>query len=115
MSLETRVQIRRYESGVERAGADDLFLRRDYDKIQEFPALDLTSGVKTELQTMLSAIEFLYVSRSGDEAAIEVYKGLSPESYSFDDTILIIGWNSVTSVSLKADSDTTVYVYLAGS
>lgn len=116
MSVETKVRIRNYSEGVELHSADDTFLRRDYDRVQEFPSLSLASEVKTEIRTMpFTGIEYLYIVRTGDAATISLYRALSPEAWEFDDCTLLIGVGNATGISLKASADTTVRILVAGS
>lgn len=116
MSLQTDLRIRRRSSGKELNEIEDVFLRRDYDLQQQYPSLSLSAGVKTEIETPISDVAFLYIRRTGDSAGIQVFKNLSPESYTFDDCFLIIGLDDdVSSVYLEADTDTTVYIFIAGS
>jgi len=51
MSMQTSVQIRRWVSGDEVGRPADLFLRRDYTIYQEYQALPLAGGAKTDLTT----------------------------------------------------------------
>lgn len=115
MSLETNLKIKRRSSGLELSDAEDVFLRRDYTLTQQYPALTLSAGIKTELKTALTDINYLYIRRSGSAATIQIFKNLSPESYTFADCYLIVGLSDVTSIYLKASVDTTVYIFIAGS
>jgi hypothetical protein len=113
VSLQTRVTLRRYSDGTELNAIDDRFVRRDYDRWEELD-MDLTT-VKSEVVTNLSAIEFVYIRRTGDEATVSVYKNLSPESWDFDDVFMVFPADSLTNLSLEASVDTTVHIYMAGS
>ena len=115
MSVETNVKIRRYSSGEELHGADDTFLRRDYDLSMEIPELSLTSGVKTEIRTVLSTIEYLYIAVTGDSATISLFQNRSPGCWQFNNCFLVIGAEDVTSFHLRADAGTTVSIYVAGT
>lgn len=115
MAMETRVQIRRRVAGDEVSRPPDLYLRRDYTTYQEYQTLSLTSGFKTGLTTILTSIEYIYIKVTGDAATISLYKSLSPQSLEFNDCFLLIGGEGIVSLALKADADTEVYVYIAGS
>ena len=115
MAMETRVQIRRRVAGDEVGHPVDLYLRRDYAVYQEYQALSLASGFKTGLTTILTDIEYIYIKVTGDDATISLSKSMSPESLEFNDCFLLIGGEGIVSLALKADADTEVYVYIAGS
>ena len=113
--IETRIQIRRFSSGEELSKVADEFLRRSYLLEQETTALSLTAGIKTKVETMLDDIAFIYAKRAGDSATISVSKGLSPETWEFDDCWLLIGSSGITALSFEASADTELYLYIAGS
>lgn len=115
MSMETRVQVRRYVDGDEVAYPPDMFLRRDYTVYQEYQAMPLTSGTKTDIDTILTDIEYVYVRRTGDAATLSLFKNLSPESWEFNDGFLLIEGENIDSLAIQSDASTTVYIYIAGS
>lgn len=116
MSLQTDLRIRRRSSGNELNEIEHVFLRRDYALQQQYPSLSLSAGIKTELETPISDVTFLYIKRTGDSANIQIFKNLSPESYTFTDCFLIVGLDDdVSEIHLEADTDTTVYIFVAGS
>ena len=115
MSLQTDLRIRRRSSGSELNEITHTFLRRDYTARAQYPSLSLAAGTKTEVETTITDIAYLYIERTGDSATIQIFKNLSPESYSFDDCFLVVGLDDVNTIYLEADTDTTVCVFIAGS
>ena len=111
MSLETRAVIRRFSDGTELPHVDDKFLRRDYDKWQEI-TLDLTS-VRQEVKTSISTIQYIYAKVVGD-ATVSIYRNLSPEYWEFDTIFMALEVGNCTSLSFRADTDTSLYLYIAG-
>ena len=111
MSLETRVTIRRFSDGTELPHVDDPFLRRDFDKWQEI-ILDLTS-TRQEVQTSIDIIQYIYAKVVGD-ATVSIYRNLSPEYWEFDTIFLALEVENCTSLSFRADTDTSLYLYIAG-
>ena len=112
--LETRLEIKRRENGLQLADAEDRFIRRSYDEEQIMPSVPLTAGTKTAIKVQMSTIQYVYVKVSGSAATVQLFKENSPESWSFTDMWLMAG-TSITSFSLEASVDTTVYIYLAGT
>ncbi len=112
--LETRLEIKRRNNGLQLADAEDRFIRRSYDEEQILPSVSLTAGTKTEIKVQMSTIQYIYIKVSGNAATVQLFKELSPESWSFTDAWLMIG-TSITSFSLQASVDTTVYIYLCGT
>jgi hypothetical protein len=106
--------MREYSSGEEKPLVDSLFVRRSFSKTYK-ASISLTSATKTEIKTNISAIEFIHLYISGDSANVSVFKGNSPESWEFDNTFLTFSVDSISSVSLQSDADTTVEVFLGGS
>ena len=112
--IETHIQIRRFSSGEELNKVADEFLRRSYTLEQEATLL-LAADIKTEVETALSDIAFVYARRTGEDAVISVSKGLSPETWEFGECWLLIGGSNITTLSFKSSADTEIYLYIAGS
>jgi hypothetical protein len=114
MSVETNLKIRQYSSGEERPLVDERFIRRAFTLTQEM-TLSLTSGTAQDIETALSTIEYVLVRRTGDTANITLKKNLSPDAWVFDDTFLTWGLSGCSSLSVEADADTEVHVFIGGS
>lgn len=111
--LETKVALR-HRTGLNneiRNNIQDLFLRRDYDEVLVY-SIQLTGGVKERVQLPTSDIKYLGLFSDGTK--IQVYKNLSPESWSFTDVFLIFEADGCKSVVLNAEEDTEVLVAMAG-
>lgn len=108
--MEINLQIKRDETQSDIATR---WLRRDYTQVFE-QTLQLTSA-KTLLKHHLSSIQFVYINRVGNQTSIFLYRNLSPERWTFDDTFLAWGLGDLTSLTLAADEDTEVYVFLGGT
>jgi len=113
MSIQTTVKINEVVSGVPVTEVADLFLRRDYDNHWPSKVYSLTGGTSTEIQTGLTTISFLYICDLGS-TTIRFYKKLSPEYFTFEDALLIVGCN-LTGFALRAEADTTVRIFACGS
>lgn len=113
MAVEVRTQIRRQRGNVQLPSVDDVFLRRDYEKTFE-SNVPLTGGVRTEVQTGVGNIEFLYIGCE-DEIVVNIYRNLSPEWWSFSRAFLALEVTNCDRISFKAAADTEIYVYAAGS
>lgn len=111
MSLETRATIRRFSSGMELPHIDDTFSRRDFDKWQEI-TLDLTS-TRQEVKTSIDTIQYIYAKVVGD-ATVSIYRNLSPECWQFNTIFLALEVENCTTLSFRSDTDTTLYLYIAG-
>ncbi len=113
MAIEVRTQVRRQRGSVQLPSVDDVFLRRDYEKVFE-SNVPLAAGVRTEVRTGIGDIEFLYVSCE-DEVVINIYRNLSPEWWEFSRAWFALEVTNCDRISFKAASDTEIYVYAAGS
>lgn len=112
--MEIAIKVREYSSGEEKPVVDARFTRRSFDKTYD-SVISLTAGVKTEIKTNISTIEFVYVHITGDATDVSIYQGNSPELWGFDDTFMVFGITGLSAVSLMSDADTTVEVFLGGS
>ena len=112
--LETRLEIKRRTNGLQLSDAEDRLIRRSYDEEQIMPSVSLAAGVKTAISVQMGTIQYIYVRVIGDAATIQLFKENSPESWSFTDMWLMVG-TSITSFSLQASVDTSVYIYLSGT
>ena len=109
--LEVRTQIRQSPS---LPWIDDIFLRRDYDKTAQL-VVSLTAGVKTEVQTHVPTIEFLYVGVTTSDATINLYRNLSPEWWEFKNGVLIFEVTNCDRISFKSNIDAEITIYAGGS
>lgn len=114
MSLQVNLRAAKYVSGTEEQLIDERFVRRDYD-IDHYSTHYLTAGVKTLVQSGLSSIEFVLARITGDDTDVTIFPNNSVQGWEFDSSFLVYSAVGLTSISLQADADTTVKVYLGGS
>ncbi len=114
MAIEAQVSLRRSDATDHLADVDERFLSRSYDE-SELKVLSLAASTKTKIQTGISTIELLYVRRTGDSADIQIYRGSSPEYWTFNDTFMAFVMSEGEEIYLEADAATTVLVYLGGT
>lgn len=115
MSLELKLDLSEYKDAVLIHNVAQAWLRRSYTKHWTSRAYSLSGGVNTELDTGLTAIEFvLVVNKSSSTATVNFYKKLSPEYITFTNSLLLVG-TSLAGFSLKASADAEVEIFLGGS
>jgi hypothetical protein len=89
------------------------WLRRDYGRVEEH-TLELTT-TKTDVDTSIADIKFLYIEPLTDDVTVELYKNLSPESWTVGDFVLIAGVDECTKIAMKASAAATAKVLIAGN
>ncbi len=75
--------------------------------------MSLRAGIRTDVpRTDESGVDFIYIKvLSG--GPVRIYKGVSPECWSFSDTYMVFNNHSSGKLSLKSGPDTEVELYLA--
>lgn len=86
-----------------------VFDRMSYGDFYE-RTLTLNPGYKTQINTGLSDIQFIYLVAN---SPIEVFKNLSPESW-ISGTVFLIFDTSISQLALRATEGAEVYLYLGG-
>ena len=114
MAVEAQVSLRRSDATDHLADVDERFLSRSYTAI-DMKIVSLAAGTKTLLDTNLSTVELLYIRRTGDSTDIKIYKGSSPEYWTFNDTFMAFVMSMTEEIYVEATVATTVLVYMAGS
>lgn len=114
MAVEARVSLRRSDATDHLADVDERFLSRSYAVI-DMKIISLAADTKTLLYTNLSTVELLYIRRTGDSADIQLYRGSSPEYWTFNDTFMAFAMAETEELYVEATAATTLLVYLAGS
>ena len=109
--MEVNVAIRRSSDGRQLPDVDKRHIRRDYGLYDQRTVSVGTSRVS--IDTAISDIQFLYVEVIGD-AVVNLYKDNSPEWWEFTTTLLLFDIESCSSISFKADTNATLYIFMAG-
>lgn len=114
MAVEARVTLRRSDTTDHLADVDERFLSRSYTN-SEMKVISLAADTRVQLDTNLSTIELLYIRRTGDSTDIEVYRGSSPDCWTFNDTFMAFVMSETNEIYVEAAAATTILVYMAGS
>jgi hypothetical protein len=114
VAVEAQVRLRRSDATDYLADVDERFLTRDYTAI-DMKTFSLVAGTKTLLDTNLSTVELLYIRRTGDSTDIKIYRGSSPEYWTFNDMFMAFVMSETQELYVTATVATTILVYMAGS
>lgn len=93
---------------------DHSFYRRSYTTSRHYE-LNLTAGEKTSVDSALSEIQFLFLRITGDATNVRIYKNNGAGWYSISDSFMAAELQDCQSLTLQADDDTTVEIYIGGS
>ncbi len=112
MAIQIQIQISERDGDHQLPPIEDTWLRRSYER-HVSTTIDV-GRVRTPLKTSITNIQFVYIKVLTGDGPVSLYRNLSPDALKFNRCFLLFDILDLHQLSFSADSDTQLFVYVAG-